>query len=61
MICPALDYGDFEELKRKYGQFSRVFPLPDAAGVKPALIIKPHRNLAAIEGSHPEIANTKEI
>jgi anaerobic dimethyl sulfoxide reductase subunit B (iron-sulfur subunit) len=61
--CPnrALDFGDFEELRGKYQGVSRVFPLPDAAAFKPALLIRPHRNAAFAESGSPVIANLEEI
>jgi len=61
--CPnrALDFGDYSELKIKYGNVSRVFPLPDPSVAGPAIIIKPHRNAALVQSRDPEVANWAEL
>lgn len=43
-ICPqrCLDYGDYEELKAKYGDLSAVEPIPHAPEHGPALVVLPH-------------------
>jgi anaerobic dimethyl sulfoxide reductase subunit B len=61
--CPnrALDYGDYAELKRKYGDASQVFPLPAASVATPALVIIPHRNTALVQSRGPIVANGEEL
>jgi anaerobic dimethyl sulfoxide reductase subunit B (iron-sulfur subunit) len=61
--CPnrALDFGEYEDLKKKYKGVNQVFPLPDASLAKPALIIMPHRNAGLVEGRNPEVANAEEL
>jgi anaerobic dimethyl sulfoxide reductase subunit B (iron-sulfur subunit) len=61
--CPnrALDFGDYDELRIKYGNVSRVFPLPDSSVAGPALIIKPHRDTALVQSRDPEVANWAEL
>lgn len=61
--CPnrALDFGDFGELRDKYGTVSQIFPLVDPVKARPALVIKPHRHAALVEARDPEIANWEEI
>lgn len=61
--CPqrALDFGDLEELQKKYGGLDRIFPLPDPSPVKPALIIKPHKDAASAEAEKAEVANWEEL
>ena len=43
--CPerALDFGDIEELRRKYGTVDAIAPLPSGAATKPSIVIKPCR------------------
>ena len=61
--CPnrAMEYGDYDVLKKKYGDVCRVFPLPDPSALGPALIIKPHRNTALVQSLEPEVANWGEL
>jgi len=61
--CPnrALDYGEFEDLKRKHGSVSQVFPMPDPSLTGPAIVIKPHRHAALVQSRGPEVANWEEL
>jgi anaerobic dimethyl sulfoxide reductase subunit B (iron-sulfur subunit) len=61
--CPnrALDFGDINEMKKKYKGTDRVFPLPDPAVARPSLVVVPHRNAALVESRNPDIANVEEI
>ena len=61
--CPqrALDFGDLAELRKKYGDVRRIFPLPDPAQTDPALVIKPHRDAARAEERGAEVANWEEV
>jgi len=61
--CPlrALDFGDVDELREKYGALARVFPLADPALTQPALVLKPHRDAARAEAVGAEVANWEEV
>jgi anaerobic dimethyl sulfoxide reductase subunit B len=61
--CPnrALEVGDFDDLKAKHGTVSQVFPLADPLVAYPALVIKPHRQAALVQGREPQVANWEEI
>jgi len=61
--CPnrALDFGDYEQLARKYGNANQIFPLPSPLAARPALIIIPHRNAALIQNQNPQVANWEEL
>jgi anaerobic dimethyl sulfoxide reductase subunit B (iron-sulfur subunit) len=61
--CPmrALDFGDLEELRKKYLGTSEIFPLPDTKETRPAVIIKPHRDAAKANADTAEVANWEEI
>ncbi len=61
--CPmrALDFGDVDELRNKYGEVARVFPLADPALTQPALVLKPHRDAARAEAVGAEVANWEEV
>lgn len=61
--CPmrALDFGELEELRAKYGNINNVYPLPDPELTNPALVITPH--VQAVRGSTESmrISNMEEI
>ena len=61
--CPnrALGYGEYVELKSRYGKENQVFPLPGPALTEPALIVIPHRHAALAANRNPAIANREEI
>lgn len=61
--CPnrALDWGDLDELRKRYGSIDRVFPLPDPASVRPALVLRPHRLTDAVRNGDPEVSNWGEL
>ncbi|NCU31693.1 MAG: dimethylsulfoxide reductase subunit B [Candidatus Moranbacteria bacterium] len=61
--CPmrALDFGDLDELKRKYGSANEVFPLPKKTFTDPALVIKPHASTRKSINNQPQIANIEEL
>lgn len=42
-VMRALDFGDIEELRAKYGEVVAVEPLPPADLTKPAFVMTPHR------------------
>jgi len=59
--CPsrALEFGELEELRAKYGTLAEVAPLPEASLTRPSLVITPHRNAAPV-GAGP-VANPEEV
>ncbi len=61
--CPAraLDFGDFEALKKTHGANGALFPLPDPSLTEPALIIEPHRDAEAAARKNAAVANWEEI
>ena len=61
--CPnrALDFGDYLDLQKRYGDLNRVFPLPEPSIARPALVIRAHRNAARVQSQTPEISNWEEI
>jgi len=63
MACPmrALDFGDLEMLRKKYGGTSEVFPLPEAKVTQPAVVITPHKDAARANKDTAEVANWEEI
>ena len=61
--CPgrALDFGDLDELRKKYGEIRQIFPLPDPSQAEPALVIRPHPDAAKAAGRGAEVANWEEV
>ncbi|MFW5942657.1 MAG: DMSO/selenate family reductase complex B subunit [Chloroflexota bacterium] len=43
-VMRALEFGDLEELRAKYGDVDAIEPLPEADLTKPAIVITPHRH-----------------
>ncbi len=62
-VCPqrAMDYGDFADLRKKYGDVRRIFPLPDPSQAEPALVLKPHKDAARAEEKGAGVANWEEV
>lgn len=43
-VMRALDFGELDELRAKYGNVNAIEPLPPADVTKPALVVTPHRH-----------------
>ena len=43
-VMRCLDYGDLDELRRKYGNLNAIEPLPTGDITNPALVITPHKH-----------------
>lgn len=61
--CPsrALDWGEIDDLKQKYGPGAQVAPLPDPSLTKPNLVVAPHRDSQPQGSTQGTITNPKEI
>ena len=61
--CPnrALDFGQLDDLRSRFGPTDRIYPLEDPAASRPAIVLKPHRHAAAAAGREPEVANWEEL
>ncbi len=61
--CPSrvLDYGEVEDLRRKYGTENGLEPLPDPNITRPNLVIRPHKDAQASGRGTGAIANPREI
>ena len=49
-VMRALDFGDLDELRAKYGDVDAIEPLPRANITEPSIVITPHRD-AEMSGS----------
>jgi len=60
--CPmrALDFGELEVLKEKYGGTDAIFPLPRASQTGPSLLIKPHKSAGLAGKGTAGVANDEE-
>ena len=58
--CPmrALEFGDYEDLLRKYGEPSHIHPLPDPSITRPSIVIRPHRSAGGTDAS---VSNVEEV
>lgn len=61
--CPsrALEYGEIDELRAKYGDTANIEPLPDPSITKPNLVVNPHRDAQLSGHGTGAIANPEEI
>ena len=61
--CPsrALDFGEIEDLRVKYGDLAGVEPLPDPSLTKPNLVITPHRQAEMTGTGSGFVSNPEEI
>ena len=60
--CPmrVLDFGEFEELKRRYPS-KQIYPLPDESLSQPAFAIRIHKSAEKTDHSNLEIINREEV
>lgn len=60
--CPmrALDFGELDELRAKYGDSDNLEPLPTPDITKPSLVIRPHKHSIVIGEGRGKIANLPE-
>ena len=61
--CPlrALEFGDVEELRAKYGETAAIAPLPDAGLTGPNLVITEPVNGKPVDDETGAVANAREI
>ncbi len=61
--CPmrALDFGEYEDLKRRYGDAAHVAPLPDQGMTRPCLVLAPPRNARPVGSREGVVGNPEEI
>jgi anaerobic dimethyl sulfoxide reductase subunit B (iron-sulfur subunit) len=59
-VMRALDFGDIEELRARYGNLAAIEPLPDASITSPALVITPHRHAQASGSGTGRVLNLPE-
>ena len=54
----ALDFGDYDDLLRKYGASDHIYPLPDNSVTGPSICIRAHKNA---NNPNPKVANIEEV
>ena len=61
--CPmrAMDFGECDELVKKYGDNGDIYPLPNRHHTEPSFLVNPHRNTKAVKLEKPELANLEEV
>ena len=57
--CPyrALEFGDIEELRAKYGQFNNPAPMPDPSLTQPAIVYSPHKDTQTSQAGSGHVLN----
>lgn len=59
-VMRALDFGELDELRAKYGNVSAVAPLPESNLTKPAYVLTPHKNAQNCGSGAGRILNLPE-
>ncbi|MFH0991165.1 MAG: DMSO/selenate family reductase complex B subunit [bacterium] len=61
--CPmrVLDYGEQKDLEARYGDQSKIYPLPERRFTEPALCITPHRDSHRASVETASLANEEEV
>ncbi len=61
--CPmrALKFGEYEDLKKQYGDADHAAPLPDPAIAKPCLVLTPCRSAKPIGSRDGMLSNPEEM
>ncbi len=61
--CPmrALEFGELETLREKYGTVAAVHPLPPAETTRPAIVFKPHKDAARADAEGARVGNLEEV
>jgi anaerobic dimethyl sulfoxide reductase subunit B (iron-sulfur subunit) len=61
--CPmrALEFGELETLREKYGNVAAVHPLPPAETTQPSIVFKPHIHAVRAETEGARIGNLEEV
>lgn len=60
-VMRALEYGDLDELRAKYGRVNAIEPLPAANITKPSIVITPHKNAQASGEGTGRILDLEEV
>jgi anaerobic dimethyl sulfoxide reductase subunit B (iron-sulfur subunit) len=63
LACPmrALEFGEFETLREKYGDQAAVYPMPPAETTRPSVVFKPHKDAVRAESEGARIGNREEV
>lgn len=61
--CPmrAIEFGEFEDLQKKYGPLTHIAPLPDPALTGPCLFLRPPKNAQPVGSPYGRIRNPEEM
>ncbi len=61
--CPmrAIDYGEYEDLRKKYGPQAHIAPMPDPALTEPCIFVRPPKNAQPVGSKLGMICNPEEM
>ena len=59
-VMRALDFGELDELRAKYGDIQAVDPLPQSEITQPSFVMTPHKNSQPVGSGNGKILNLPE-
>lgn len=59
-VMRAIDFGELDDLRAKYGDVNEIEPLPSASYTSPSIVITPHKNAQASGTGTGKISNLPE-
>lgn len=59
-VMRAIEFGDLEQLRAKYGNVNAIEPLPEATHTNPSLVITPHKHSQAVGKGTGKITSLPE-
>lgn len=59
--CRSLTFGEYDDLKARFGDSTTVAPLPDPSITRPSLVVTPGRTAKAASSDRGRIRNPEEI
>ena len=60
-VMRALEFGELDELRKKYGKEAEIAPLPTADVTSPSFVVTPHRHAQPSKNGTGKISSVEEV